>query len=298
MEKIKILIDTDPGDDIDDALALAYILKSGYFEVVGITTTFKDTLSRARMVKKICALAGENIPVYAGNGHPLKKMPPPSQEINQYTKDLDGDEYTPDGIDAVDFIIRCAEKYSEELVLVGIGPLCNLSRAILKAPQIMQSVQATVIMGGCFANTYPEWNMYCDPDSAKVVFEQAKNLTAVGVDITSRTKLSETQSKQIEKDTRDAFYAYIGDLVKMWRKTHNNDLPTLHDVLAIATLVLPNVCEMKTGVATIDADGEVQTKPGAVVFGTGGKVTYAVDFDKPLFMDAFMRLWNGETVNV
>lgn len=292
MEKIKILIDTDPGDDIDDALALAYVLKSEWFEVVGITTTFKDTLTRARIVKKICALAGANIPVYAGCGQPLKKMVPVAQEINQYTEDLDGIEYLPDGLNAVDFILETAKKYGDELVIVGIGPLCNLSRAILKDPKTMQGVKGTVIMGGCFANDYPEWNMFCDPDSAKIVFEQAKNLVAVGVDITSRTKLTEAQSTQIEKDTRDPFYAYIGELVKIWRKSHNNDLPTLHDILSITTLVLPNVCVMQTGSASIDTEGSEKRKPGSVVFGTGGNVTYAVDFHKEVFFGEFMRIWD------
>ena len=291
MEKIKILIDTDPGDDIDDALALAYVLKCGRFEVVGITTTFKDTLSRARLVKKICKLAGENIPVYAGYGQPLKKMAVSSQEINQYTQDLDVDAYMPDGCNAVDFIIDCAKKYGEDLFIVGIGPLCNLSRAILKDPVTMQGVKGTVIMGGCFANDYPEWNMYCDPDSAKVVFEQAKNLTAVGVDITSRTKLTQEQSMQIEENVRDEFYTYVATLVKKWRTTHNNDLPTLHDILAIATLVFPNVCTYETGKATIDVDGENQAKPGAVILGQGRNVRYAVDFDKELFFGEFMRVW-------
>ena len=111
------------------------------------------------------------------------------------------------------------------------------------------------------------------------------------MDITSRTKLTEGQSARIEADERDAFYTYIGELVKAWRKTHNNDLPTLHDILAISTLVLKDVCVMQTGVATIDADGNAQRKPGAVVFGEGGQVTYAVDFNKELFIEDFMNTW-------
>lgn len=291
MEKYKILIDTDPGDDIDDALALAYVLNKDCFEVVGITTTFKDTKKRARIVKKICLLKGVDIPVYYGYGMPVSGYIPESQEINQYTTDLDDDKYSPNNTtgeeDAVDFIIDCCQKYGKNLIIVGIGPLCNLSRAILKNPSALQKVNKTVIMGGCFNSDYPEWNIFCDAKGAKVVFEKAKNLVAVGVEITSRTKLTEEQSQIIENSTKNEFFVYVGELVKAWRKTHDNDRPTLHDILSICTINLLGVCKMENGVFSVDT----QNKIGSLIKGQGESVSYAVDFDKERFINEFMSVW-------
>ena len=293
MDKIKVLLETDPGDDIDDALAIAYLLNSGYFEIVGVVTSFKDTVTRAKIVKKLCVLNGKNIPVYAGFGLPLKKEIPQSQEINQYTGDLEDELYRPDCTDpqkAVDFIIDCCNRYRDELTVLGIAPLTTLSRAFIKDKNALSKVGRVVIMGGCFDSNYPEWNMYCDSDSAKIVYENAKNLSCIGVDVTSQTKLTEEQSRIIENDGRNGFYRYVGELVKMWRASHDGDRPTLHDVLAACRIVFPNVCTMKKERLTICTDKE---KSGSVVRGTGQEVSYAVSFDKPAFMKEFMRVWES-----
>lgn len=146
------------------------------------------------------------------------------------------------------------------------GDFCNIFQ---KSPSSLAKVGRTVIMGGCFNSDYPEWNMYCDPDSAKVVFEHAKDLLAVGVELTSQTKLSLEQSLKIEQDNRDEFFAYIGSLVKMWRATHGEDRPTLHDILAICTLRMPQSYAFERGAVTIDADGKtrVDGRPGACIKG-------------------------------
>ena len=65
-ERVKILLDTDAGDDIDDALAIALGLSSPEAEFIGITTVYKNTNDRARLVKKLVRESGYDIPVYAG----------------------------------------------------------------------------------------------------------------------------------------------------------------------------------------------------------------------------------------
>ena len=66
MEKYKILLDTDIGDDIDDALALALALEMPEMELVGVTTVFQNTEKRARIARKMLSLWGRDVPVYAG----------------------------------------------------------------------------------------------------------------------------------------------------------------------------------------------------------------------------------------
>ena len=72
MDRIKIIIDTDIGDDADDALAICLALKSEELEVMGITTVFRNTAARAQIAVRLLQLMGRtDIPVYAGIGHPL-----------------------------------------------------------------------------------------------------------------------------------------------------------------------------------------------------------------------------------
>lgn len=291
-KKYKVILDTDPGDDIDDVLALAYLLKSNKYEVIGILTTFKDTDKRARIVKKILYLGGyHHIPVYAGYGDPLVKAIPESQEINQYTDDLDDEQFRPDGYeeDAIDFLISACNTYKEELIVVGVAPLCNLSRALIKDKKALHLIDKTVIMGGCFDSDYPEWNLFCDSDSAKYVFENAKDLWSVGVEITSQTHLTFEDTKVVETCSKDAFYQYVGQLVKMWRETHDNHVPCLHDVLAVMMIEDDGVCEYDYKKFSVDTENN----PGALIFDdvNGGLVKYVKSFNKGKFMEKFMDLW-------
>ena len=58
MDKTKIIIDTDIGDDIDDALAIAFALESPELEIIGITTVFKNVVARAKIASRMLKLAG------------------------------------------------------------------------------------------------------------------------------------------------------------------------------------------------------------------------------------------------
>ena len=291
-KKYKVILDTDPGDDIDDVLAVAYLLLSNKFELIGVTTSFKNTEKRARIIKKMLRLANfSHIPVYAGYGQPLVKQVPESQEINQYTSDLDSYEFKPDGYeeDAIDFIISSCQKYKEELVIVGVAPLCNLSRALIKNKEALHLIDKTFIMGGCFNSNYPEWNLYCDSDSAKYVFENAKNLCCVGVEITLNTHLSLEDTYIIENSKRNEFYSYVGQLVKMWRKTHDNNVPCLHDVLALMMVEDDGLCKYDFKQVTVDATNN----PGMLVNDSNASsIKYVTSFNKELFNSKFMSLWD------
>src|ERR1700693_6216752 len=63
----KVIIDTDIGDDVDDAFALALAVRSPALRILGVTTTFGDTETRAKLVDRFLAEVGHaEIPVAAG----------------------------------------------------------------------------------------------------------------------------------------------------------------------------------------------------------------------------------------
>ena len=215
---------------------------------------------------------------------------PESQPINQYSARLDGDEFAPDNRtgeeDAVDFIIDACNRYGGELIVIGIGPLTNLARAIIKDPVALSRVKATVIMGGDFGDGPPEWNIFCDPVGAQTVFGQAKALTAVGVEITGRTRLTQAQTAVLENAAQTGFFEYVGELVRMWRQAHGGALPVLHDVLAVCCLNT-DVCAFAEGRYAVDTD----RRPGALLAGRGQSVRYATGLDKEAFIREFMSIW-------
>ena len=110
MEKKKMIIDTDIGDEIDDAMALYFAMSEG-FEIIGITTVFKNTDERARIAKRLLKLYGhgyENIPVFAGHGTPIAEEECEYPHTCHFHAELESDEYSPDGGKdaAVDFLIE------------------------------------------------------------------------------------------------------------------------------------------------------------------------------------------------
>ena len=262
-EKIKVLIDTDLGDDIDDALALAWALETPALDVVGVTTPFGNTNERARIGKKLLSMAGRaDIPVYAGVCDTIVKPVKP-WSCCQRTPDIDAPEFAPvndaegnNGEAAIDFIVDCAKKYGKELTIVAIGPLGNIARAFQKDAAAMNGTKGIVIMGGCFYGHFAEWNILCDAEAAKIVFEQAENLTCVGVDVTGKTKLTKAQTDRIlAYETDVPWKKYLIELVGMWVAQSRDGLPCLHDPLALSYLTNPEFLFMDQAIVEVETEG-------------------------------------------
>lgn len=245
-DKIYIL-DTDIGDDIDDAFALDYALKKE-LPLAGITTVFKNTLDRARITKKLLKLYGKNIPVYAGLSQTLDKINRSTEHCCQWTDDLATDEYAPENISeaqAVDFIIDCAEKFGTKLVILAIGPLTNIAAAIEKNPQVMNKIGGIIMMGGDYYTQYAEWNIFCDVAAANIVFSCDIPITAFGHEVTSLFKITEKQQQYILGMNSDKYHAYLAELARLWILSKPiNWRIVLHDVLVIRK-ACEDFCETK-----------------------------------------------------
>src|SRR5438128_7114249 len=139
----KIIIDTDIGDDIDDAFAVALALRSPELQILGITTTFGDTELRAQLLDRLLAETGHNaIPVAAGM---------PTQVRNSFTQRryAEGGQFARSSRPkAVDFILDQVRRYPGQITLVAIGPLVNVGALIDKDPQTFRKLRRLVLMGG------------------------------------------------------------------------------------------------------------------------------------------------------
>ena len=233
---ISIILDTDIGDDIDDALALTVALNSPELNFLGVTTVFRDAPRRALLAREVLRLLNrEEVPVIAGCSEPL--LPdwenfPDGQKLGRQFEALDSNLKWDDARHAVDFIIETARDFAargETLTLVPIGALTSIALAFHLAPDIVSKCRI-VMMGGKWGDDFPEWNILCDPEAAAMVFRSGADLTMVGLDVTTQCVLSKEQ-EQMFHDSPNAHARFLGKLIQLWGHP-----VMLHDPLTVLTL--------------------------------------------------------------
>jgi purine nucleosidase len=252
--KEKIIIDTDIGDDIDDALAISFAVKSPEIDLIGVTTVWKDTAARARLSKRVLQMLGrEDIPVYIGSRQPLIGKVDDHEIPNQYSEDMDGISVNTER-DAVDYIIDTLMKSEGEISLVTIGALTNIALAIVKKPEIKNKIKRIVMMGGAYYFHYNEYNIECDPEAARIVFESGIQIKAVGLDVTLKCQLTQQDVERIEHPNSE-ITQFLSDLIGRWRSI-NNYLPILHDPLAVCAVFDKELLEFKEEKIVVETKGE------------------------------------------
>ena len=256
----KFIIDTDIGDDIDDAFAI-YLAMKLKVDLIGITTVFKNTLERSKMAKKLLNLLGrgyDNVPVYTGYGQTLDNSIKEFTHIVQYTPDLDLSEYMPDSENpeqAIDFLIESAKQYGDDLTIIAIGPFTNIAKAIQKEPSAFEKCKL-VVMGGAFFKQFADWNVTCDVKAADIVFRNIPQLECIGADVTHTLNIGKENAERIlNYDGDNGAVKYIRELLALWTKSSGEATPWLHDPLAVHYAVNPSICEMKDVPIVVITDG-------------------------------------------
>lgn len=193
--KKRLLIDTDTASD--DAVALVMAAKNPLYHIEAVTIV-AGNVPVDQGVQNACYtldLCNSKAPVYRGAAKPL--MRPLETATVVHGNDGMGDiglplgGFSPQAAHAVDVIVDTVNAYPGEVTIVTLGPLTNLAQAILKDPTIAQNAAGVVVMGGTGqgpGNITPvaEFNIWVDPEAARIVFESGARLTMVGWDI-SRT---------------------------------------------------------------------------------------------------------------
>ncbi len=251
MKKTKILIDTDPGDDIDDAFALLLAAKSPELDVVGVTTVFRNTAARARMTRCLLRSADRgDISIRAGIDTPfiqtIKDVMPPEllvketldrsgkYRLPQYDDSMDAEPV--DRENAVDFIIRMAHEHAGELTLVLIGPFTNAAMAVRKDPTIVSCIKEVRVIGGYYWKDIAEWNVACDPEAAHIVFTADWPVYAVGIDVTMQCALN-TEDVVEFRSLQGEAQSLVADMMKKWFSYYQFNAPVMHDPLVIGTIL-------------------------------------------------------------
>jgi purine nucleosidase len=275
--KIPILLDTDPGSDIDDAVALAYLLAYPDCELVGITTVTGDTQKRAAICDAVCRDFGRtDIPIYAGlsetrgpgRGQPL---------VPHYDALPPSDRSFP--TNAVEFLRDAIRSRPGEITLLTVGPLTNFAALLDLDPEIPALCKQIVMMAGSsFDGHHHEWNCIVDPTATERVFGAVDQLTAIGLDVTLKCQLTPAETDARFTDPR---FASVRKMAAKWFSDVSHI--TFHDPLAAAVIFHPELCEFETGRIEIGPEGMT-----TFVAGAGGH-RYAKTVDTNGFFSEYFR---------
>jgi purine nucleosidase len=258
----KIIIDTDIGDDIDDAFAVALALRSPQLQILGISTTFGDTETRAKLLDRLLGEVGRSdIPVaigtpttnvnftqmrYAEGGHFARASHPP----------------------AVDFILDQIRRHPSEITLVAIGPLVNVGALIDKDAQTFRKLRRVVLMGGSVERGYgdlgyvkphgpdPEWNIKNDIPAAQKLFGSGVPIFMMPLDST-QLKLDEIKRAVIFQAGTP-----ITDALTLLYHEWGQETPTLFDPMTITFILDPQLCPVKPMHIVVDEKGFTRAEAG------------------------------------
>jgi purine nucleosidase len=246
---VEVLLDTDIGDDIDDAWALAVCVRHPNLRLVGVATVLRDTELRAAQARLLLELAGtEGVPVAAGARDPLDRIVPITRN-NQ--ADVLGPEeerrLRPGRTDGVRFLAEQIQAHPG-VTLLPVGPLTNIARLILEFPEVFAQVRRIVMMGGHMipGRDEPEYNVAVDPRATRIVFAAGKPITMIGLDVTLRCLLTAEDLAAIGARDTPLARALLR-MTELWQQEGRRPgdpsplrMPVVHDPLAALVAADPS----------------------------------------------------------
>ena len=298
-----VIVDTDPGTD--DALALMMAMNSSDLLVVGITTvggnaTLSDTTDNALRLVEHLDGRQSTIPVAIGADRP-------SHGSFTHAYDVHGAgglgvrllaaTLKPHGMSAIEFICDRAAKSAEPLTVIALGPLTNVAAALDSCPDLVGALAEIVVMGGAFEvpgniTPYAEFNIHEDPWAANAVFASGVPVTLVGLDVTRQTSIHRRDGPQwFEGAFRSA---QLGNHILANRFQERDNLQEfyLHDPLAVAAVIAPDILTCRSAQVPVVTDGDER---GRTLARHGdGTVRVAVGVDVGRAVEIIRRLISGQ----
>ena len=265
--KKPLIMDCDPGRD--DAIALMMLGRDESYKLLGITTvagnhTVSHTFNNAQ---RLSAWLGIDAPVFRGCERPLLREPVIAPEIHGDTG-LDGfdEQCMPKHQEtehAVTWIVKTLLAAAEPVALLVTGPMTNIAMALRLAPAILSKIDRIVLMGGSMAlgNVTPaaEFNIYADPEAARIVFTSGVDLYMAGLDITLQA-LCGTETIERMSALNNPAAKLFRDLMTPYceaeSRVYGMEKAPLHDPVAVAILQKPELITFRKMYVSIDCTGQ------------------------------------------
>jgi purine nucleosidase len=268
---LPIIIDTDPGQD--DAVAILLALASPEFEILGITAVAGNVPLALTEVnaRKICELAGRpDIKVYSGAIRPMLRPLVTAEHVHGRTG-LDGPVLPEPTMPlqqqhAVDFIVETLmERPAGTVTLCTLGPLSNIGLALVREPRIASRIKRIVAMGGGFfegGNTTPaaEFNIYVDPQAARLVFDAGIPITLIPLDCTHQaltTRARVEKFREMANKSGPAVAELLDFFERFDEQKYGTDGGPLHDPCVIAWLLKPELFTSRDVNVSVECESEL-----------------------------------------
>jgi inosine-uridine nucleoside N-ribohydrolase len=279
----KILLDTDIGTDVDDAVCLAYLLSHPDCELLGITTVTGEAEKRASLASVLCQAAGKDIPIYPGADHPMQgeQRQPIAQQAVALPRWPHQTNFPMN--QAVDFLADTIRANPGEVTLLTIGPLTNAGLLFSTYPDVADLLAGLVMMGGNFDETGPageraEWNVAGDLLASEITYRAPVRLhRSLGLNVTQKVMMT---TEQVRAHFTAPLMRPVLDMAEIWFAQFYPFI-IFHDPLAAATLFEPDLCTYQLGTVSIDKS----EKRGRTIWQPGGpesphQVALAVDVER------------------
>src|SRR5215207_9269759 len=287
----KVLLDTDIGTDVDDAVCLAYLLSHPDCELLGITTVTGEVEKRASLASVLCKAAGKDIPIYPGAEYPLhgEQRQPVAQQATALPR-WPHETHFPKN-QAVGFMAETIHSYPGEVTLLTIGPLTNAGMLFTAHPDVPELLAGLVMMGGNFdeAGTEAgriEWNVAGDPLASEIIYKAPVRLhRSLGLNVTQQVMMS---ADEVREKFAAPLLRPVLDMAEIWFAGFYPSI-TFHDPLAAATIFQPDLCSYQQGTVRLDTTD----KPGMTIWQPGGtnaphQVAMTVDVNR--YFEHFFRV--------
>lgn len=264
-ERRKIILDCDPGHD--DAIAMMMAAKHPAIDLLGITIVAGNQTLDKTLVNglNVCQKLGIDVPVYAGMPRPIMREQIVAAHIHGESG-LDGPVFEPltrkaEPVHGVSYIIDTLMASDGDITLVPVGPLSNIAVAMRMEPRILPKIREIVLMGGAFGtgNVTPsaEFNLYADPEAARVVFTSGVPIVMMGLDLTNQTVCTPDIIERMQKvgNTAGQLFADIMNFtLKTQAEVFGLAAGPVHDATCIGYLIDPGCITTKDMYVEIDVN--------------------------------------------
>ncbi|HEX5691034.1 MAG TPA: nucleoside hydrolase [Roseiflexaceae bacterium] len=289
---IKVLLDTDIGSDIDDAVCLAYLLAQPECELMGITTVSGEPERRAMIASAQCQVAGRTIPIFPGAEAPLlgpQRQPhaPQADALVRWPH-----ERTFARGQAIEFMRQTIRQNPGEVTLLAIGPMTNVALLFASDPEIPMLLKSLVLMCGVFTNQLAgvgpcEWNAICDPHAAAMVYRTRVPIhRSIGLDVTCQVTMD---ANEVRSRFSPPLLKPVLDFAEVWFEVRPEI--TFHDPLAAATIFDDTLCGYTAG--EVDVELSSERLAGLTHWAPGGAATHeiALQVDAARFFSHYFSMF-------